>query len=155
MTNPYAAQQLARALRTGAGHEDAETRLRADRRAQGWIRVLDGMASGLLRVGSRTPVRDLPAWVTLEVLRGGFATGDAMAGGPLTADEQQRADRLGLEPNRAALFGSWLTDDGLAELAELLRSGAYRIDQPESAVLLIVGWLVANGDRAAALELWT
>lgn len=153
MTNPYAEQQLARALRTGASQEDEETRLRADQRALGWIRVLEGIASGSLRVGSRAPVRDLPAWVTLEVLRGGFATGRAKAGGPLSADERQRADRLGLEPNRAALFGSWLTDDGLAELSELLGSGAYRIGQPENAALLIVSWLVANGDRAAALEL--
>jgi hypothetical protein len=153
MSNPYAAHQLARALVTGTTHEDEETRRRADERAQGWMRVLAGIAQGSLRVGSRTPVRGLPVWVTLEVLRGGFASGRAAAGGPLADDERQRADRLGLQPDRRALFASWLTDDGLAELNDLIERDAYQVDQPENAALLVVAWLVAAGDRAAALEL--
>lgn len=153
MSDSYAGQQLARALLTGSSHEDADTRRRADERAQAWLRVLDGIETGSLDVGSRTPVRGLPVWVTLEVLRGGFATGRPSAGGPLADDERERAERLGLEPTRQALFASWLTDAGLAELGELLDRGAYEIVHPENAALLVVAWLSSTGDRLAALEL--
>ena len=45
------------------------------------------MASGTLLVGSRTPVENTPAWVTLEVLHGGFASGRYLAEQPLDDDE--------------------------------------------------------------------
>lgn len=77
MANPYALGQLAQALTTADEHEDAATRERADARVRAWSRVLDGMRSGALEIGSRTPVRGLPAWATPEVVRGGFATGRA------------------------------------------------------------------------------
>ncbi len=70
----YAYGQLRRALRH-AGADSA----RADR----WRAVLDGMADGTLSIGSRTPVADTPAWVTLEVLHGGFASGRYLAEAPL------------------------------------------------------------------------
>jgi hypothetical protein len=38
-------------------------------------------------VGSRTPVSGTPAWVTLEVAHGGFASGQLVAETPLRADE--------------------------------------------------------------------
>ncbi len=78
----YPGGQLASAFRTAFGHEDAATRQRAEERLRTWRRELDGMSAGTLTVGSRTPVAGLPARATPQVVRGGFATGDAEAGGP-------------------------------------------------------------------------
>jgi hypothetical protein len=97
----YPFGQLAKAFVTALTHEDAETRERAERRADRWLAVLDGMASGRLAIGSRTPVADLPAWVTPEVIRGGFATGSAAAGIPLEPWERIRAREAGVERTRA------------------------------------------------------
>ena len=152
MTNGYALGQLGSAFLTATTHEDAEVRRRADRRAERWAQVLEGMADGRVEVGSRTPVRGLPAWVTLEVLRGGFATGSASAERPLQADEVALARRLGMPASRRLLFGHFLTDAGLQELYALLDSGAYRVEIPEDAALLTVAWLVRAGDREAALD---
>ncbi len=153
--NPwYAVGQLARALRTAedtAASED--TRQRAAHRVQAWTSVLRGMADGTVCVGSRTPVVDLPVWVTPQVVRGGFATGQALAGGPWSDDETARARSLGLPQSRAALLASWLTDDGLAELTALLDAGTYRVVLPEDAALLVVAWLVRAGAVDAAWEL--
>lgn len=52
---------------------------RALRAAGVWRSVLDGTGTGALAIGSRTPVAGTPAWVTLEVTHGGFATGRALA----------------------------------------------------------------------------
>lgn len=111
------------------------------------------MADGRVSVGSRVPVRGLPSWVTLEVLRGGFATGNASAQVPLQADEIALARRLGIPPARRLIFGYFLTDAGLQDLYELLDSGAYRVEIPEDAALLTVAWLVRAGDREAALDI--
>ncbi|MDA0180197.1 hypothetical protein OJ997_07820 [Solirubrobacter phytolaccae] len=105
-------------------------------RTERWLSVLRGMASGTLKIGSRAPVKDLPAWVTPEVMRGGFATGRPAAG---PGDE-----------------GEWLralTDPGLNELSGLLDSGAYRVPLPEHAALLVVAWLVDAGAMDAATQL--
>ncbi|SCG66598.1 hypothetical protein [Micromonospora halophytica] len=147
----YALGQLARALTTARTHEDAATRQRAELRVRRWQQVVGGMAGGGLDIGSRTPVKGLPAWVTPEVLHGGFATGEPAAGGPLRPDEIDRAQRLGLPADRRALFWSWLTDAGLAELGELLDSGRYRLEYAEEAALPVVAWLLRAGDRDAAL----
>jgi hypothetical protein len=44
--------------------------------------------------------------VTPEVVHGGFAAGEPMAGGSLRPDEVERASRLGLPSDRSALFES-------------------------------------------------
>ncbi len=111
------------------------------------------MAEGRVDVGSRTPVLGYPAWITLEVLRGGFATGKALSEGPLDADELDLAKRLGVTPSRRLLFSYFLTEAGLHELYALLDSGRYRVDIPEDAALLTMAWLVRSGDRAGALEI--
>ena len=147
----YPLGQLAQALTTARTHEDAATRQRAELRVRRWQQVVDGMAGGGLDIGSRTPVRGLPEWVTPEVVRGGFATGEPAAGGALRADETDRARLLGLPADRRALFWSWLTDAGLAELGELLDSGRYRVEYPEQTALPVVAWLLRAGDRNAAL----
>lgn len=153
MGNPYAIGQLARALSTATSHEDAATRQRADARIRAWLSVIEGMASGQISVGSRRPARGMPVWVTLEVVRGGFATGRAIAGGPLADDELERVARMGLPRSREALFASYLTDAGLDELGALLDSRRYTVHIPEDAALLVVAALVRTGHRAQALDL--
>ncbi|MGI5183594.1 hypothetical protein ACQEVZ_45810 [Dactylosporangium sp. CA-152071] len=146
----YAVDQLARALVTATTHEDADTRRRADRRMERWGAVLRGVLDGKLTIGSRTPVKDLPAWVTPGVVRGGFATGSAAAEGPLLPHEQALATRMRVAADRAELFRHHLGKHGLTDLWTLLDTGAYRVDLPEEAALLTVAWLVRAGDDEAA-----
>ncbi|WP_432121179.1 hypothetical protein [Streptomyces sp. S1] len=149
----YAEGRLARAFTTALTHEDPATRERAGERVRGWRRVLSGMADGTLRIGSRTPVRGLPAWVTPEVLHGGFATGGARAGGPLLPYEAEAAHKAGVPEDREALFAHRLTEEGLAELWALLDGARYEVTVPEEAALLTVAWLVRAGETEAALGL--
>ncbi|MFI8100981.1 hypothetical protein [Streptomyces sp. NPDC086023] len=149
----FAAGRLAAASATALTHEDAATRLRAEERVARWRAVLGGMSDGRITVGSRTPASGLPAWVTPEVVHGGFATGAARAGGPLEPYEEQAARRAGVPATRAALFDHWLTGPGLAWLWELLDSGRYEVALPEEAALPTVAWLVRAGDLAAARAL--
>lgn len=149
----YAAWQLSAALVTAARHDDPAARRRAASRVERWQQVIDGMASGRLAIGSRTPVRGLPAWVTPQVVRGGFATGTAAAGGDLQQYEVRVAEEFGLPLDRSALFAWHLTDAGLARLWALLDGGGYQVTVSEEAALLVVAWLLRAGDQAAALDL--
>ncbi|MFI9815054.1 hypothetical protein [Saccharothrix variisporea] len=139
----YPLGRLADAFATATTHSDPATRERAEARVRRWFAVLGGMTDGTLRIGSRTPVADLPAWVTPEVVRGGFATGRAAAGGPL----------LPHETDRLADFGHALSPEGRAGLRALLDSGEYRVEVPEEAALLVMAWLVDHEDFDAAEEL--
>ncbi|MEU8515955.1 hypothetical protein AB0C76_30900 [Kitasatospora sp. NPDC048722] len=145
--------QLARAFVTALAHPDPATRARAEQRAAGWREILAGMRAGTLAIGSRTPAADLPAWVTPEVLHGGFATGRARAEGPLQPHETDACRRAGIPEGRAELFAHCLTEPGLADLWHLLDTGRYRITVPEEAALLTVAWLVRAGEQQAALDL--
>jgi hypothetical protein len=149
----YSAGQLAAAFVTALTHQDEQTRRRAESRLRRWESVLRGMADGTLSIGSRTPVACLPAWVTPQVVRGGFATGEAAAGGPLRPHEERTVRRAGLPPDRRALFAHHLSDSGLADLDALLDGGGYRVEVPEEAALLVVAWLLRAGDGPAALTL--
>ncbi|MFD7709306.1 hypothetical protein [Streptomyces sp. NPDC059786] len=149
----YPQAQLAKAFVTALTHEDAGTRRRAEVRGQRWREVLAGMAAGRLSVGSRTPVAGLPAWVTPEVVRGGFTTGTAVAGGPLQPYETEAARDFGVPAERRALFSYCLTEPGMAWLWALLDSGRYEIGVPETAALLTVAWQVRHGETEAALDL--
>ncbi|MGW3203860.1 hypothetical protein [Streptomyces sp. NPDC001135] len=152
--NPgYAAGQLAAAFRTAAAHPNPQTRRRGEERGRRWRAVLDGMTNGLLTIGSRTPVAGLPAWVTPEVVRGGFATGEPSAGGPLLDFEIVAARRAGVPEERRALFGHFLSEEGLTHLYGLLDTGCYEVTVPEEAALLTVAWLVRAGEPDAALDL--
>ncbi|MFF9908979.1 hypothetical protein [Streptomyces sp. NPDC013457] len=152
-SSAYAAGQLARALRTSVSHAEPATRDRALGRIQKWRAVLAGMADGSLTIGARTPVAGLPAWVTPEVVRGGFATGTPGAGGPLASYEADAASRAGVPADRAALFAHALTEAGLQELWQLLDTGRYEVSLPEEAALLTVAWLVRAEDFDAAAAL--
>ncbi|MET8426365.1 hypothetical protein [Nocardia sp. NPDC004860] len=154
----YATGQLSRALTAivRAGANKAERR-RAEAKAQRWREVLDGLASGRVTVGSRTPVADLPAWVTLEVAHGGFTTGRGLAEAPLTRDEAERVADLPAEvpgDNPRERLNLWyLGDAGQAQLLAALRSGHYRIQLPEHAALLVVALLLDKGFPEQALDL--
>jgi hypothetical protein len=125
--NPsYAYHQLLQALSSGA-----ET---ADAKAAQCRRVLAGMFDGSLRPGSRTPVADTPAWVTLEVVHGGFATGAFVVGGPLEAHELellQRIDRPAGVTERAALNAYFVGTVGRTDLRERLRSATIGWGRPK------------------------
>jgi hypothetical protein len=146
----YPQDQLATAFVTALTHEDPATQQRAEERLSRWRQVLAGMADHRLAIGSRTPVAGFPAWVTPQVVRGGFATGAAAAGGPLAPHETEFVRRASVPADRRVLFCHHLTDAGIAELDALLDSGRYEIAVPEQAALLTVAWLLRAGDRLAA-----
>lgn len=151
----YAGFQLARALAAAEAGADPEARERARSRAEKWGSVLRGMASGELRVGSRTPSEGVPAWATLEVLTGGFATGMLLAGGPLREHEQALALRLGIPPGdgvRLALNGYFLSEAGVSELQDRLKTGTFEVDVPEEGALPVMAWLLGRGEVARARE---
>jgi hypothetical protein len=155
----YIRQQWQRALATMLRHRDAGARSRAEQRMQKWMEVLSGMVDGALLIGSRTPTR-LPAWVTLEVVRGGFATGAAVAETPLGPDEQRLLEEFGLSGLRAyrrrarlALFAFFLSDAGQEFAMRLLTEQRYRVDLPEDAALLTLAWLRAHHHLEAAVGL--
>lgn len=157
--NPgYALGQLARALTQSASLPDAAARERAARKAESFLRVFSGMLSGALAVGSRTPVAGTPAWATLRVVTGGFATGELLASGPLVAHELALAERLQLPVGpglRAALNAYFLSEAGFAELRALLDGGGYRVEVPEEGALLTVAWLVAHRHLELAQDVLT
>lgn len=152
--NPgYILGQLSKALTTGSTHDDAEVRAKADKKVDRWISVITGMLTGKLAIGSRTPVKDAPAWVTLEVTAGGFATGKFTAGLELQDHERQLLKTIELEKGssqRAAINAYYLTEQGLQTLQSLLKDGNYVVNVPEESALLVVAWLIQHGEPEAA-----
>ncbi|MEP7220533.1 MAG: hypothetical protein ABI876_16525, partial [Bacteroidota bacterium] len=155
--NPgYGLDQIAKAMTTAAQHDDPETRERAQRKVEKWVNVFEGMISGKLQVGGRTPVQGVPGWATLEVIGGGFATGELLAGGPLREHEHTMLSLLPPVPEsdaREVLNRYWLGSAGMHRLLEMLRSGHYRVTVPEEGALLVMAWLVQNDRVTEALEL--
>jgi hypothetical protein len=147
--NPgYLLGQFVKAL-SGAGEHAAE-------RAKQWQKALTGLLNGTLHFGSRTPVDRVPPWVTLQVLHGGFASGDLAAGGPLQPHELEKLAALPSTPDastRTALNLHFVGDVGRSELATMAREGRFRIGVPEEGALLVACWLLQHGEseRAAAL----
>lgn len=155
--NPgYAHFQIARALRTAESHPDPETRERAASRLEKWVETLEGVVTGAINVGSRAPLTGVPIWATLEVLTGGFATGNLLAGGSLQAHELDLLAELNApadEHARRLLNGYFITDEGIARLQGQLQEGTFEIRVPEEGALLVVAWLVDNGRATHAREL--
>ncbi|WP_410639043.1 hypothetical protein [Amycolatopsis sp. lyj-346] len=150
----YAYGQLERALDTASSTEDEAVRRRAHAKAGRWQAVLAGMADGSLTVGSRTPVADTPAWVTLEVAHGGFATGRYLAEVPVRPEELAAVpEGAPGTTDRERVNLGYLTDAGLAALRAALATEAYRVEVPEDAALPVVAWLLGNGHAEAALDL--
>ena len=72
---------------------------------------------------------------------------------PLQAHEQELLATLPdveAGEERRALNAYFLTDAGLAQLCERLRTGCYDVAAPEEGALLVVAWLVDNGFAEAA-----
>lgn len=139
----YAVFQLSRALTASRSDAGQQARIRIER----WQRVIEHMRLGSALYGSRAPFADLPTWVTLEVVTGGFATGRLLAGGALTAYERQLAASIpGIRAGHERLdLNAWhLSDAGVAALQERLAKGDYQIDVPEEAALLTVSWLLRH-----------
>jgi len=146
----YSENQLQRALDAVARGEPAQARVRR------WRAIVDGLFSGKLAVGSRNPVERYPEWVTLEVATGGFATGAALAAGPLLPHEITLLAELGLrdaECPRLALNRYFLSDLGLVRLFQAVASRHFVIEVAEEAVLPTVAWLVVHGHTDVAREL--
>ncbi len=156
--NPgYARLQLAKALLTADRTDDPATQDRARDRAVKWQRVFENIVDGTVDYGSRTPLPDVPAWATPEVVTGGFVTGNLLAGGPLQAHEEELLRAAGLKVNpdvaRKSLNLWYLTDDGVGSLVDLLESGRYDVRVPEEGALLVAALLVSRGEREAARKL--
>jgi len=147
--NPgYPAFQIAKALTTAQRHADPATRVRAEQRVSKWATVLGNILNGAVAYGSRTPIEGVPGWATLEVVTGGFATGELLAGGPLQGHEQRLLEEISGVPGgeeRRALNAYFLTEAGLAELRNRLHSGCYDVAVPEEGALMVVAWLVDKG----------
>lgn len=149
----YAWGQFRKATSAAEAASDPAEHARAKTRVTSWSRVLVGMATGRIKVGSATPVRGFPAWLTPEIVRGGFATGAAAAGGPLEPDEIALAEHVDVPSDRAHLFDWFLTEDGLEKLDAWVESGLYRLELPEHGALLSVAWLLRHGRAEDAHEL--
>lgn len=143
----YPIAQLLRALASGGAQ--------AATRAGEWLRVLTGLQDGSLQIGSRTPVESTPAWVTLGVIHGGFATGEFSAGGPLLPHEMDKVRALPPSDRgeRAALNEYYLGEEGRGELGEMLQTGRFRVRVPEEAALLVFAWLMQHGEPERAAQL--
>jgi hypothetical protein len=136
-------------LKTMAGAGQA-----AAARVKQWEQVIAGMLDGRLAVGSRTPVAETPAWVTLQVVHGGFATGSFAAGGDLLPHEEETLKRLyTLDAGRMALNLHFLEEPSREAVTAMLRDGTYRVDVPEEAALLSYAWLMQRGEMARAERL--
>ncbi len=154
----YPLFQLAKALTTAGDHADPATRQRARQRVAEWIAVFEGMVTGTLMVGSRTPLAGVPAWATLKVVTGGFATGELLAAGPLEPHEQALLEQFPAAEAadaRRVLNQYYLSEAGLAALQAALASGCYEVTVPEEGALLVVAWLLQQGDQDRARELLT
>jgi hypothetical protein len=143
---------LERAQATAASEGSWTDWRRAQRRIDRLVKTIEGIHDGRIQVGSRTPVRGLPAWVTLDVVRGGFATGQAAAESDLSLAERTVLDELGSPMGQGEVFRYMLTGEGLARLSNMLQSRSFVLDEPEQAALLVVAWLLGRGDTEAAID---
>jgi hypothetical protein len=153
----YALTRIQKALDTASNDPDPAVRKRALEKVETWERVIAGMSSGQLSVGSRTPVAGTPAWVTLEVTQGGFATGEFLAEGDLLAHETNQLRALSEEvPGRTArarLNHYYLSDQGQVEISKALENGSFSVEVPEEGALPTIVWLLEGGYVLEALSL--
>lgn len=156
----YAFGQLAKALPTKKTHENAKIRANAQKKTQQWQQVLHNLWTEEYHLGSRTPLQGVPSWVTLEVVQGGFATGNCLAGGELLDFEKQLLTQLkadchhnSAEDARRWLNSYFLTETGLASLDDLLTNHSYQVNLPEETALLTVAWLLTHDRKQQAKDI--
>ena len=145
----YPTFQLAKALRNTALNLSPK----ALKKAEQWERVLYGMYSEELQIGSRTPASGTPAWATLEVVTGGFATGQLLAGGALTDHEKELAQELNIPlgpDTRTLLNGYFISQEGVERLCKHASNGQFSVNLPEEGALLAVACLLEKDDVASA-----
>lgn len=150
---PYIASRLAKALLARSEASNDVDAVVADARVRKWLGVTGGADNGSIIHGSRLPVPSAPAWATLEVVAGGFATGALLAGGPLCEHEKALIAELHLVvagDDRTALNLWYLSEEGMRSLGRLLESGCYDVLAPEEGALLSVAWLCQAGKNEAA-----
>lgn len=108
---------------------------------------------GQVIIGSRTPILRIPHWITPDVITGGFVTGHLVAGGDLLSHETRLLDNientLGV-PERALLNSFFISDSGISELFSWLELGTYEISVPEEGALLVVAYLMKQGNLEEA-----
>lgn len=85
----YAVFQLSKALLAHDLDCGPVARFNARRRISRWQQVIGNLLQGTVEYGSRTPIAEIPGWVTLEVVTGGFATGNLLAGGETDGGRNQ------------------------------------------------------------------
>ena len=155
--NPgYVIGQLQRAISAATEHLDPGVRQRAIERTKRWEQLLRSMFSGSVSFGTRAPLKDVPEWVTLEVLQGGFASGNLLAGGPLQPHEVDLLERINRPPDdlaRATLNTYYLSEAGRHNLCAMLESGCYHINLPEEGAFLVLAWLLSHGMAEPAQEI--
>lgn len=155
----YAEFQMAKAAWAGQTHADAAVRENANKKTEKWKSVIRNTLDGVFSAGSRTPLAEVPAWVTLDVITGGFATGEFKAAGALHEFEKllltevadAAADSVG--DARSALNNYFLSEQGMSRLLGAMYAGSYTMDTPEEAALPVVAWLIQHGYVEQAIEL--
>ncbi len=160
---PYACWQMSKAIHTHNTHADPRVRKNAEKKCQQWQQIIENLWHGRLNYGSRTPIKDIPNWVTLEVAQGGFATGNLLAGGELQEFELELLKILHADKNtyqnkelaRLWLNNYFVSDDGIKCLSNLLKSEKYKVNLPEECALLTVAWVLKNNFIEQAEELLT
>ena len=165
-TLPYLTGLLLRAGATATSdHVDPATLGRARFKIQQLLRTMSGIMAGTLTPGSRTPIANIPEWITPVVSTGGFATRELAAGGPLTQYEKELAKQAGIlvtdvdaitdEPEsiRLSLNQIWFDEPHFSRLSNMLDSGKYRVNSPEEAVMLVLVALHRLGHSDKAEEL--
>jgi hypothetical protein len=145
----YPTFQLAKALKNIALNLSPQ----AEKKAEQWEKVLSGLYSAELQIGVRTPVFGTPAWATLEVVTGGFATGNLLAGGALTDVEKDLAQEINIPigPDTRALLNSYfISQEGVERLCKHASSGQFTVNLPEEGALLAVACLLEKDDVPSA-----
>jgi hypothetical protein len=86
-------------------------------------------------------------------MTGGFATGELLAGGALQEHESEfllRLPEINPGEERRALNSYFLSESGLSDCLEMLRTGRYEISVPEEGALLVIAWLAQSGNSEEA-----
>lgn len=130
----------------------------SEKRQQQLGAFLANFWSGNINVGSRTPLDGVPAWVTPEITKEGFATGRLvaeLAPGAKSSREWATPEGLGEFIYDTAIRLCPLTYAYAAteRLSAMVDSGCYNVRFPENAALLVVARLKDAGHEAKAANL--
>ncbi len=107
-------------------------------RTEKWLGCLTGMLDGTIDVGTHAPIAEYPVWVSLEVLPGGFASGNIMSS---FLEGDQKNDY-------------WFTEKGALELLPCLETSCYQVKCPEQSIIPCIIWLMKNDRQKEAEQLY-